>query len=124
MWTAIDYLGESGIGRFYYKGESEGEHYHRNQFPWHGAYCGDIDLTGLRKPISYYREMLFFPERNKLFLSVKEPSGYYGEIKETQWSVWPTGELELARTRGKEYRRGDLLPLPIRTFVLERQTHR
>ena len=56
------------------------------------AYCGDIDLTGWRKPISYYREMLFFPERNKLFLSVKEPTGYYGEIKETQWSVWPTWE--------------------------------
>ena len=92
VWTAIDYLGESGIGRFFYKGETEGEHYQRNQFPWHGAYCGDIDLTGWRKPISYYREMLFFPERNKLFLSVKEPTGYYGEIKETQWSVWPTWE--------------------------------
>ncbi len=91
VWTAIDYLGESGIGRFYYKGESEGEHYHRNQFPWHGAYCGDIDLTGLRKPISYYREMLFNPEK-KLYMAVKEPTGYYGEIKETLWSVWPTWE--------------------------------
>ena len=92
VWTGIDYLGESGIGRFYYKGESEGEHYDRNQFPWHGAYCGDIDLTGWRKPISYYREMLYYPERNKLHLSVKEPSGYHGEIKETLWSVWPTWE--------------------------------
>ena len=35
VWTAIDYLGESGIGRFFYKGETEGEHYQRNQFPWH-----------------------------------------------------------------------------------------
>ena len=92
VWTGIDYLGESGIGRFYYKGETEGQHWERNQFPWHGAYCGDIDLTGWRKPISYYREMLFFPERNKLHLSVKEPSGYYGEVKETMWSVWPTWE--------------------------------
>ncbi len=91
VWTAIDYLGESGIGRFYYQGESEGEHYHRNQFPWHGAYCGDIDLTGLRKPISYYREMLFNPEK-KLYMAVKEPNGYYGEIRETLWSVWPTWE--------------------------------
>ena len=23
---------------------------------------------------------------------MKEPSGYYGEVKETQWSVWPTWE--------------------------------
>ena len=59
VWTAIDYQGESGIGRWYYQGESEGEHYHRNQFPWHAAYCGDIDFTGRRKPISYYRDLLW-----------------------------------------------------------------
>ncbi len=93
VWTGIDYLGESGIGRFFYTGQTEGEHYHRDHFPWHGAYCGDIDLTGWRKPISYYRDMLYNPEgERKLYLSVKEPSGYYGEIKETQWSVWPTWE--------------------------------
>lgn len=92
VWTGIDYLGESGIGRYYYTGETEGEHWQRPHFPWHGAWCGDIDLTGWRKPISYYREMLHFPGRNKLYLSVKEPSGYYGEIHETQWSVWPTWE--------------------------------
>ena len=91
VWTSIDYLGESGIGRYYYEGESEGEHYHRNQYPWHGAYCGDIDLTGWRKPISYYRELLFNPSR-KLYLAVKEPDGYYGKIRETLWSVWPTWE--------------------------------
>ncbi len=92
VWTAIDYLGESGIGRFYYEGETEGEHYSRNQYPWHGAYCGDIDLTGWRKPISYYREILYGNTPRKLYMAVKEPSGYYGKIKETQWSVWPTWE--------------------------------
>lgn len=91
VWTAIDYLGESGIGRYYYLGDSEGEHYERNQYPWHGAYCGDIDLTGWRKPISYYRDMLYNPDR-KLYLAVKEPNGYFGHIKETLWSVWPTWE--------------------------------
>lgn len=91
VWTALDYLGEAGIGRFYYKGETEGEHYHRPHFPWHGAYCGDIDITGWRKPISHYRDLLYNADK-KLYLAVKEPSGYYGEIKETQWSVWPTWE--------------------------------
>ena len=89
VWTAIDYLGESGIGRYYYKGQSEGEHYERNQWPWHGAYCGDIDITGWRKPISYYRQALY-DENPSLHLAVREPNGYYGEIKETQWSVYPT----------------------------------
>ncbi|MBQ1974065.1 MAG: DUF4982 domain-containing protein, partial [Paraprevotella sp.] len=91
VWTSVDYLGESGIGRWYYKGESEGEHYSRNQFPWHAAYCGDIDLIGQRKPISYYRDILW-NEGRPLYLSVKEPNGYYGQIKETSWSVWPTFE--------------------------------
>lgn len=91
VWTAIDYLGESGIGRYYYKGESEGEHYHRDQFPWHGAYCGDIDLTGWRKPISHYRNLLH-TGNEKLYMAVREPNGYWGEIRETLWSVWPTWE--------------------------------
>mgnify|MGYP000718400656 FL=1 len=91
VWTAIDYLGESGIGRFYYVGESEGEHYQRNHYPWHGAYCGDIDLTGWRKPISHYRDLLYNPDK-KLYLAVKEPDNYYGKVKETLWSVWPTWE--------------------------------
>lgn len=92
VWTAIDYLGESGIGRFFYEGETDGEPWMKLQFPWHGAYCGDIDLVGWRKPISHYREMLYCPERAKLYMAVKEPDGYFGKVKETMWSVWPTWE--------------------------------
>lgn len=91
VWTAIDYLGESGIGRFYYTGDVEGEHYHRPQWPNHGAYCGDIDLIGVRKPVSHYRDMLYNPEK-KLYMAVREPNGYFGEIKETQWNAYPTWE--------------------------------
>ena len=43
VWTGIDYLGESGIGRYFYEGQTEGEHFERDQWPWHGSYCGDID---------------------------------------------------------------------------------
>ncbi len=92
VWTGLDYLGESGIGRYFYKGATEGEHYQRDQWPWHGAYCGDVDITGWRKPISHYRDMLYNNDGPKLYMAVKEPDGYYGEIKETLWSVWPTWE--------------------------------
>lgn len=92
VWTGIDYLGESAIGRFYYEGDSEGEHYHRDQWPWHAAFCGDIDLIGERKPVSYYRDMLYNPDRLKLYMAVREPDGYYGKIKETQWGTYPTWE--------------------------------
>ena len=93
VWTGLDYLGESGIGRSYYEGETPGEHYQRAQFPWHGAYCGDVDITGWRKPISHYRDMLWNPDTTPLvYMAVKEPNGYHGVIHETQWSVYPTWE--------------------------------
>lgn len=91
VWTAMDYLGESGIGRHFYTGETPGQHYERDIYPWHGAYCGDIDLIGWRKPISHYRDLLY-NENKKLYMAVKEPDGYYGKINETMWSVWPTWE--------------------------------
>jgi len=79
---------------------------------WHGAYCGDVDITGWRKPISHYREMLWSlspspsPKEEGgslspspsptgeggIYLAVREPDGYHGKIRETAWSVWPTWE--------------------------------
>ena len=102
VWTGLDYLGESGIGRNYYKGEREGESWIEGGQPeWHGAPCGDVDITGWRKPISHYREMLWQSEELRvkseefataLYMAVKEPNGYHGEIHTTMWSVWPTWE--------------------------------
>ena len=111
VWTGLDYLGESGIGRYYYEGERPGEHYVSGGQPdWHGAYCGDVDITGWRKPISHYREILWktknMPmhewkdgqmsstpiEDEGLYMAVKEPDGYHGKIHQTAWSVWPTWE--------------------------------
>ncbi|MBO4718330.1 MAG: DUF4982 domain-containing protein [Prevotella sp.] len=96
VWTGLDYLGESGIGRYYYQGERPGEHYVDGGQPdWHGAYCGDVDITGWRKPISHYREMLWGneeEERGKLYMAVKEPDGFHGRIRTTAWSVWPMWE--------------------------------
>jgi beta-galactosidase len=92
VWTGLDYLGESGIGRYYYEDERPGEHYVDGGQPdWHGAYCGDVDINGWRKPISHYREILWI-DSNDLYMAVKEPDGYHGKIFETSWSVWPTWE--------------------------------
>jgi beta-galactosidase len=91
VWTAMDYLGESGIGRWYYSGDVPGEHWENNFFPWHGAYCGDIDLIGWRKPISHYRSMLY-NNNEKLYMTVREPEPEPLEIKTTLWSVYPTWE--------------------------------
>ncbi|MDE6285980.1 MAG: DUF4982 domain-containing protein, partial [Muribaculaceae bacterium] len=91
VWTGIDYIGESGIGRYYYTGDPEDEHWVRPLWPWHNSYCGDIDITGHRKPISYYREMLY-AARPQLYVAVHEPDGYHGEIHETMWGTHPAAE--------------------------------
>ena len=91
VWTALDYLGESGIGRWYYTGESGVSHAKTELFPYHGAYCGDIDLTGWRKPISHYRSMLY-NDNEKLYMAVREPEQSPGSIHVTDWAVWPAWE--------------------------------
>ena len=92
VWTGLDYLGESGIGRNYYDGETPGEHWRDGGVPeWHGAYCGDVDIMGWRKPISHYRQMLWTNTQD-IYMAVREPDGYHGKINMTAWSVWPTWE--------------------------------
>ena len=91
VWTAMDYLGESGIGRYVYPGETTGEPWEANLYPWHGAYCGDLDVTGWRKPISHYRSMLY-NNNEKIYMAVREPNPDSGAIKLTTWAVWPTWE--------------------------------
>ena len=92
VWTGLDYLGESGIGRWYYEGDVPGEHWERPLYPWHAAYCGDVDLTGMRKPINHYRSMLYNRDGEHLYMAVREPDGYNGKVKTTLWGTWPTFE--------------------------------
>ncbi|MDD6736786.1 MAG: glycoside hydrolase family 2 TIM barrel-domain containing protein [Prevotella sp.] len=93
VWTAIDYLGESGIGRYWYEGDTPGEHWERPLFPWHAAFCGDIDLTGRLKPIGHYRNMLWQGDE-RLYMAVREPHGWNGrgKISAGLWAVHPSWE--------------------------------
>ena len=88
VWTGLDYIGESGIGRYYYEGDVPGESWERPLYPWHAAYCGDVDLLGQRKPISLYRSMLW--NGGTTAMAVREPDGYIGRVKTSMWSTWPT----------------------------------
>lgn len=88
VWTAMDYLGESGIGGYYYPGEEAVDHWVNDRYPWHGAYCGDIDLCGRRKPVSHYRSMLW-NNTDSLYMAVYEPNPADGAIRLTGWAVRP-----------------------------------
>jgi beta-galactosidase len=84
VWTALDYLGESGLGRTWIEGRDSGEDV--APWPWHIAGSGDIDILGGRKPWSYYREALWRP--GVLHVAVKAPLEP-GQIERvTRWG-WP-----------------------------------
>jgi beta-galactosidase len=58
-------------------------------FPWHASYCGDLDLTGLRKPSSYYRDILW-NGGDRVFVTVRLPEPDGKKILAAGWSVYPS----------------------------------
>jgi len=89
VWSAVDYLGESGIGRFYPSTQRILDAGKKDQYPYHGAYCGDLDLTGLRKAISHYRNILW-DRGEKLYMTVLEPAPDGKPFKMGQWALPPS----------------------------------
>jgi beta-galactosidase len=133
-WTAMDYLGESGIGAWSYgtpeqakaaeqmmgamvntdfidklftgmangvdvmaemaKGSSDpgakavmAVMFHG--YPWHASNSGDLDLTGFRKPQSYYRDILW-NGGDRVYATVRLPEPEGKKIIAVGWATYPT----------------------------------
>jgi beta-galactosidase len=71
-WTGIDYLGEAGIGRIDYTPTGGAFDGTSGPYPWLLAWCGDLDITGYRRPASYFREIVF-GLRTSPYLAVRRP---------------------------------------------------
>lgn len=71
VWTAVDYLGESGIGWMGYSQDWQ----KLGPYPWHLAYCGEIDATGRKRPAAYYREVLWKTGIDPISAFVRQPEG-------------------------------------------------
>lgn len=80
-WTAWDYLGEAGIGIVTYDGRLR----FAKPYPAYLAYCGDFDITGYRRPMSYLREIVF-GLRKEPYIAVQLPEHYGKEPMCTPWS--------------------------------------
>lgn len=80
-WTGYDYLGEAGIGIFYYNGING---FQDHNYPDSIAYIGDIDITGYRRPISYLREIVF-GLRTAPYLAVERVNHYGKTPGKTTW---------------------------------------
>ncbi|MCM1234243.1 MAG: glycoside hydrolase family 2 protein [Ruminococcus flavefaciens] len=77
-WTGMDHLGESNLVSLWYEGDDSG-------ILKHGAYVGDVDLIGHRKPISYYREIVY-GMRKEPFIAVERPGRFGQVIHKSNWA--------------------------------------
>ena len=83
VWTSLDYLGESGIGRAHFDASKP----FLGEYPWHQANCGDLDLTGFKRPQSYYRDMLWGVGQ-PVYLAVHAPVPE-GKTEQITFWGWP-----------------------------------
>ena len=79
-WTGYDYLGEAGCGIFRYDGTMN----FAPRFPDSLAYIGDIDITGYRRPVSYYREIVY-GLRKEPYIAVQRPEHYHETYTPSPW---------------------------------------
>ncbi|PRY53203.1 beta-galactosidase [Arcticibacter pallidicorallinus] len=90
IWTAMDYLGESGLGSSIEVDPTENTHFFQD-WPWYNAWCGDIDLLGIKKPQSYYRDIVW--KRRNITMAVELPA-QPGKIRKVSFWGWPQESLE------------------------------
>lgn len=88
VWTAIDYIGEAGLGHALERSD-RGRWIQLLAWPWFSAWCGDLDLTGVKKPQSYYRDVVW--GERPIAMAVR-PSVTDGEYEDAQGWCWTAEE--------------------------------
>ena len=89
VWTCMDYLGEAGVGAARLDNE-RGEYF--------DSYCGDLDLCGFRKPVSYYRGVVWDVSPLEVFVHRPIPEGRRESVAGWGWPdelaswTWPESE--------------------------------
>ncbi|MBR7833770.1 DUF4982 domain-containing protein [Actinospica durhamensis] len=98
-WAGWDYLGEAGLGRPQYADDETTRPTTAGPYPHLLADCGDIDITGERRPASYYREIVFGLRENP-YIAVRRPHTYGKRFIGSPWAwhdaiaswTWPGSE--------------------------------
>lgn len=95
-WTGWDYLGEVGIGATAYAEDPDAAPGLEREYPFLSAWCADLDITGFRRPISYYREIVFGlraepyiavlrPEHHDHTITMQSPWGWSDSVSSWTW---------------------------------------
>jgi len=87
VWTALDYLGEAGLGYDFLEGDQLPLF---ASWPFTNANCGDIDICGNKRPQSYYRDV-FWKRAETLYLGVRAP---VPEGRKAVASMWGWVDLQ------------------------------
>jgi beta-galactosidase len=113
-WTAMDYLGESGIGRSFY--DETGNLF--GEYPWHISNCGDLDICGFIRPQGEFRKILW-NKRKEPYLAILKPE-HFGKkeiVSSWGWSdvihSWSFPEKEGQNVRIDIYSNADEVELLI-----------
>jgi len=95
VWTAVDYLGEAGIGHTNLDPHSS---LLLQTYPWFNGYCGDLDLIGDKKPQMYYRDIVWRTSAMHMLVHTPIPAGrkefvsYWGWPDEAPYYHFPGSE--------------------------------
>lgn len=82
VWTAMDYLGESGIGHTWLSNEKDS---FLKPWPWYNAWCGDIDVCGFKKPQLYYRDVVWRRSQIEVMVHAPLPDGASERVSGWGW---------------------------------------
>ncbi len=114
VWTGMDYLGESGLGNSSLSGSKNTD---SMPFPWFNAWCGDLDVTGGKKPQSYYRDVVWGNSKLEMAVQKPIPAGQTEVLSRWGWSdelrswTWPGAEGKKLKVR--VYSSGDEVHLEL-----------
>jgi len=82
IWTAIDYLGESGIGAAWLKGDHSG---FLQPWPWFVSNCSDFDYCGFVKPQGLYRRVMWGADTIAMAVHSPIPEGREETVSAWGW---------------------------------------
>lgn len=86
VWTGMDHLGESGIGRTRYQERGKSDSGLLGKWPYVVNWSGDIDLIGNKKPQSYFRDVVW--DLSPVEILVHSPGNGEKRERVTNWG-WP-----------------------------------
>jgi beta-galactosidase len=128
VWTSMDYIGEVSLGRASYVPEAQKSTFkipegfqlpagvnifdlmvkQPSDWPYFVSGCGDIDITGEKKPQMLYRDVLWDNSKLEINVHAPIPEGYAENI--SMWG-WPD-EWPVWNWKGNEGK-----PLQVRVFT-------